>query len=78
MAFGGTINLFDIGVRYLVEADMTIFTPQFAVDGGGKFFVVDIKDPFGSGFIIPADAGISMAQQTIFRVGNGICSQGQG
>ena len=72
MAFGGTINLFDIGVRYLIEADMTVFTLQFAVNGSGKFFIVDIKNPFGSALIVSADAGIAMAQQTIFRVGNGV------
>jgi len=76
MACGGTINLFDIGVRYLIEADMTIFTLQFAVNGSGKFFIIDIKNPFGPAFVIPSDTGIAMAQQAIFRVGKGICSQG--
>jgi hypothetical protein len=76
VAFGGTIYLFDIGVRYLVEADMTIFTLQLAVNGSGKFFIVDIKNPFDPALIISSDAGIAMAQQTIFSVGNGICSKG--
>jgi hypothetical protein len=47
---------------------MTIFTLQFAVNGSGKFFIVDIKNPFGPALIISSDAGIAMAQQTIFRV----------
>lgn len=76
MAFGGTINLFDIGVRDFIEADMTIFTFQFAMNGSGKLFIVDVKNPFGPVFIISSDAGISMAQQAVFRVGNGICSIG--
>ena len=76
MTFGGTINLFDIGVRYLVETHMTVFTLQFAVNGSRKFFIVDIKNPFGPAFVVSSDAGISMAQQTIFGVGHGICSKG--
>ena len=77
VAFGGTIHFLDVGVRDFIEADMTIFTFQFAVNGAGKLFIVDVKNPFGPAFIIPADAGISMAQQAVFRVGNGICSEGR-
>ena len=76
VAFGGTINLGDIGVRDFIEADMTIFTFQFAVNGSGIFFVVDIKNSFDPAFIKSSDAGISMAQQTVSRVGNGIGSKG--
>ena len=76
MTFGGTVDLFDIGVRYFIKADMTIFTFQFAMNGSGIFFVVDIKNSFGPAFIISSDAGISMAQQTVSRVGDGICSKG--
>jgi hypothetical protein len=72
VTFGGTINLLNIGVRYFIEADMTIFTLQFAVNGAGKLLIVDVKNPFGPAFIISSDAGISMAQQTVFRVGNSI------
>ena len=76
MAFGGAINLLDIRVGNLVEADMAVFALQFAVNGGGKFFIVDIKNPFGPAFIISSDAGIPVAQQTILRIGYGIGTQG--
>ena len=75
MACGGTINLFDIGVRYFIEADMAILTFQFSVNGSGILLVVDIKNSFGPAFIISSDAGISMAQQAIFRIGNSIGSR---
>ncbi len=76
MAFGGTINFLNVGMRYFIEADMTILTFQFAMNGAGKLPIVDIKNSFGAGFIISSDAGISVAQQAVFRVGNGICSKG--
>jgi hypothetical protein len=77
VAFGGAINLFNVGVRDFVEADMAIFTFQFAVNGAGILLIVDVENPFGPAFIIPSDAGIAMAQQAVFRVGNGIGSEGQ-
>jgi hypothetical protein len=76
MAFGSAINLLDIRVGYLVEADMAVFALQLAVNGGGKFFVIDIKKPFGPAFIISSDAGIPVAQQTILCIGYGIGSHG--
>jgi len=76
VALGGTINLLDIGVRNFVEADMTIFAFQLAMNGSGKLFIVDIKNPFSPGFIISSNAGVSVAQQTILRVGKGIGSKG--
>jgi hypothetical protein len=75
MAFGGTIHLVDIGVRDFVEADMAILTFQLTVNGTGILLVVDIKNSFGPAFIVSSDAGISMTQQTVFRVGNGIGSK---
>lgn len=77
VAFGGTINFLDIGVRDFIEADMTIFTFQFAVNRAGKLFIVDVKNPFGPAFIKSSDAGISMAQQAVFRVGKGVGSEGR-
>jgi hypothetical protein len=72
VTFGGTVDLLNIGVRYFIEADMTIFALQFAVNGAGKLLIVDVKNPFGPAFIISSDAGIAVAQQAIFRVGNRI------
>ena len=74
MAFGGAINLLDIRVRYFIETDMTIFAFQFTVNGPGKLFTIDIKDPFDSALIISSHAGIAMAQQTVFRIRDGIGS----
>jgi hypothetical protein len=76
VALGGTINLLDIGVRNFVEADMTIFTFQLAMNGAGKLFIVDVKNSFGPAFIISSDAGITVAQQAISRVRYGIGSEG--
>jgi hypothetical protein len=56
---------------------MTILTFQFAMNGAGKLPIVDIKNSFGPAFIISSDAGISVAQQAVFRIGNGICSKGR-
>ena len=68
MAFGGAIDFFDIGVGYFVQAHMTVFAGQFAMNRGGELLVIDIKNPLGSLFVIPPDAGITMAQQAVARV----------
>ena len=60
VAFGGTINLADIGMRYFVKPDMAVFAFYFAMHRSGKLIVIDIEDPFCSGFIEPSDTGISM------------------
>jgi hypothetical protein len=75
MAFGGTINLLDIRVRNFIETDMTILAFQFAMNGSGKFFAIDIKNPFDAALIESSHTGIAMAQQTVFRIRNGIGSR---
>jgi hypothetical protein len=68
VALGGAINFFDIGVGYFVQTHVTVFACQFAMNRGGKFLVINIKNPLGSFFVVSADAGIAMAQQAIARV----------
>ena len=76
MAFGGAIHLGDIGVGNFVKAHMTAFAFQFSMHGGGKLLIVDIKYPFGAGFVIPSHAGESMTQQTVFRIGHSVGCRG--
>jgi hypothetical protein len=76
VALGGAINFFDIGVGYFVKTHMAVFTGQFAMNRGRKLLIINIKNPLGSFFVVPADAWIAMTQQAIARVGNGIGSKG--
>ena len=76
VALGSAINFFDIGVGDFVKAHMTVFAGQFAMNRGGKLLVINIKNPLGSFLVVPADAGIAMAQQAVARVRNGIGAKG--
>ena len=62
MAFSGAIHLGDIGVGNFIKAYMTAFTFQLSMHGGGELLVIDIKYPFGTGFVIPSHTGESMTQ----------------
>jgi hypothetical protein len=68
VAFGGTVNFLDIGMGDFVQPDMTAFAFQLPVHGTGKFFIVYIKNPFDTGFVVAPHSGISMTIQTIFRI----------
>ena len=76
MALGGAIYFFDIGVGNFIKTHMAVFAGQFSMNRGGKFFIINIKDPLGSLFVVPANAWITMAQQAIARVRDGIGSMG--
>jgi hypothetical protein len=72
MAFGGAINLGDVGVGDFIKANMTVFAFQFSMNRSGKLLIVDIEHPFGTGFVEPSHPGKPVAQQTVFRVGHGV------
>ena len=68
MTFGSTVDLLDIGMGDFVQPDMTAFAFQLPVHGTGKLFIVYIKNPFDTGFVVAPHSGISMTIQTIFGI----------
>ena len=62
MALGGAIDLFDIGMRDLIESDMAVFAPQLSMHRMGKTVFVDVKDSLVPLLIVAPHTGVAVTK----------------